>query len=73
VTGDKGKEWPQKARNLIAKGGRNKSGDKPKDAPTCDRLPWHERMALELIEKETGAVDRRSADQKVRKATVLTK
>jgi hypothetical protein len=30
-------------------------------------------MALELIEKETGAVDRRSAAQKVRKATVLTK
>jgi tetratricopeptide (TPR) repeat protein len=49
---DQAKEWLSKARTWIAKARNAKPGNEGKDDLVWDRLPWTERLALELLESE---------------------
>jgi tetratricopeptide (TPR) repeat protein len=49
---DQAKEWLSKAREWIAKAREAKPEDKGKDELAWHRLPWTERLALELLEAE---------------------
>jgi Tfp pilus assembly protein PilF len=48
------KEFLSKARDWMTKARGVKASDAGKDVLTWDRLPWTERLALELLETEAG-------------------
>jgi tetratricopeptide (TPR) repeat protein len=51
---DQAKQWLSKARDWIAKSRDAKPGSDGTDELSWDRLPWPERLALEMLEREAG-------------------